>query len=66
MMSAPGKAFSRDELLNHIYDRGEAVIDRVVDVHIGHLRQKLSDNPATPRFIETVRGFGYRFADQDE
>ena len=65
MMSAPGKAFSREELLNHIYDRGETVIDRVVDVHIGHLRQKLSDNPAAPRFIETVRGFGYRFSDRE-
>ncbi|PLY02999.1 MAG: DNA-binding response regulator [Desulfuromonas sp.] len=66
LMSAPGKAFSRDELLNHIYDRGETVVDRVVDVHIGHLRQKLADDPAAPRFIETVRGFGYRFADRDE
>ena len=64
MMSAPGKAFSREELLSHIYDRGETVIDRVVDVHIGHLRQKLSDDPTSPTFIETVRGFGYRFAEQ--
>jgi DNA-binding response OmpR family regulator len=62
-MSAPGKAFSRDDLLGHIYAGGESVIDRVVDVHIGHLRQKLADDPATPRFIETVRGFGYRFAE---
>ena len=64
-MSAPGKAFSRDDLLNHIYAGGESVVDRVVDVHIGHLRQKLSDDPAEPRFIETVRGFGYRFADKE-
>ena len=63
LMSAPGKAFSRDDLLDHIYAGGESVIDRVVDVHIGHLRQKLADDPAVPRFIETVRGFGYRFAD---
>ena len=62
LMSAPGKAFSRDELLGHIYAHGESVVDRVVDVHIGHLRQKLSDDPATPRYIETVRGFGYRVA----
>jgi DNA-binding response OmpR family regulator len=64
LMSAPGRAFSRDDLLNHVYERGETVVDRVVDVHIGHLRQKLSDDPAAPRYIETVRGFGYRFADQ--
>ena len=66
LMSAPGKAFSRDDLLNHIYVGGESVVDRVVDVHIGHLRQKLSDDPAAPRFIETVRGFGYRFADKED
>ena len=65
LMSAPGKAFSRDDLLNHVYERGESVVDRVVDVHIGHLRQKLSDDPATPRYIETVRGFGYRFAEKE-
>jgi DNA-binding response OmpR family regulator len=65
LMSVPGKAFSRDDLLNHIYAGGESVVDRVVDVHIGHLRQKLSDDPAEPRFIETVRGFGYRFADKE-
>lgn len=65
LMSAPGKAFSRDELLGHIYAHGESVVDRVIDVHIGHLRQKLADDPATPRYIETVRGFGYRFAERE-
>jgi DNA-binding response OmpR family regulator len=64
LMRAPGRAFSRDELLDQIYLHGESVVDRVVDVHIGHLRQKLGDDPASPRFIETVRGFGYRFADK--
>jgi DNA-binding response OmpR family regulator len=64
LMSAPGRAFSRDDLLNHIYAGGETVVDRVIDVHIGHLRQKLSDDPAEPRYIQTVRGFGYRFADR--
>ncbi len=65
LMSAPGKAFSRDDLLSHIYVRGESVVDRVVDVHVGHLRQKLSDDPNAPRFIETVRGFGYRFLERE-
>lgn len=65
LMSSPGKAFSRDDLLSHIYVRGESVVDRVVDVHIGHLRQKLADDPNAPRFIETVRGFGYRFIERD-
>lgn len=65
LMSSPGRAFSRDDLLNHIYQRGETVVDRVIDVHIGHLRQKLSDDPAAPIYIETVRGFGYRFAERE-
>ena len=65
LMAAPGRIFSREELLGQLYEQGEAVIDRTVDVHIGHLRQKLDDDPASPRFIHTVRGFGYRFADRE-
>jgi len=64
LMSAPGKAFTREELLNQCYRHGEAVIDRVIDVHIGKLRQKIEDDPARPRFILTVRGHGYRFSDE--
>ncbi len=65
LMAAPGRIFSREELLSQLYEQGEAVIDRTVDVHIGHLRQKLDDDPTAPRFIHTVRGFGYRFADRE-
>jgi DNA-binding response OmpR family regulator len=65
LMSAPGRAFTRDELLDRIYPRGEAmVIDRVVDVHVGKIRQKIEPDPGAPRFILTVRGVGYRFADK--
>ncbi len=64
LMSAPGKAFSREELLNQCYRHGEAVIDRVIDVHIGKLRQKIEDDPSRPRYILTVRGHGYRFSDE--
>ncbi len=63
LMRAPGRVLSREELLNRLYDHGESVIDRVVDVHIGKLRQKLGDDPNAPLYIHTVRGFGYRFAD---
>jgi len=63
LMSSPGKAFSREELLNQCYRHGEEVIDRVIDVHIGKLRQKIEDDPAQPRFIQTVRGHGYRFSE---
>jgi DNA-binding response OmpR family regulator len=63
LMSAPGKAFSREELLSQCYQNSEAVIDRVIDVHIGKLRQKIEDDPARPCFILTVRGHGYCFSD---
>jgi DNA-binding response OmpR family regulator len=61
LMGSPGRVFTRDELLDHLYPSGEAVIDRVIDVHIGKLRQKIEEDPANPRFIATVRGIGYRF-----
>ena len=64
LMSSPGKAFSREELLDQCYRRGEVVIDRVIDVHIGKLRQKIEDDSARPSFILTVRGYGYRFSDE--
>jgi DNA-binding response OmpR family regulator len=65
LMSAPGKVFTRDELLERIYPHSEAtVIDRVVDVHIGKLRKKIESNPTQPEYIITVRGIGYRFVDR--
>jgi DNA-binding response OmpR family regulator len=65
LMSSPGKAFTRDELLDRIYPMGEAlVIDRVVDVHVGKLRKKIEVNPSEPNYILTVRGIGYRFAER--
>ena len=64
LMAFPGKAFNRDELLARLYPKHEAiVIDRVIDVHVGKLRQKIEKDPSTPRFILTVRGVGYKFAE---
>jgi len=66
LMAAPGKVFSRDELLERLYPNRESiVIDRVVDVHIGKIRQKLEKDPANPSFILTIRGSGYRFAEDE-
>jgi len=66
LMQSPGRVFSREELLRHFYDHEAAVIDRVIDVHIGKLRQKIEENPARPRYVLTVRGFGYRMAEVQE
>ncbi|MGH8070260.1 MAG: response regulator transcription factor [Candidatus Entotheonellia bacterium] len=65
-MTAPGRLFTREELLDQLYPGGEVVIDRVVDVHISKLRQKIGEDPALPRYILTVRGMGYRFAEDQE
>ncbi|MGA7875717.1 MAG: response regulator transcription factor [Desulfoferrobacter sp.] len=66
LMSAPGRVFTRDELLRGFYRSGDAVVDRVIDVHINKLRQKIEEDTASPCYILTVRGFGYRFAESDE
>jgi DNA-binding response OmpR family regulator len=66
LMRSPGRVFYRAELLDHFYEHGEVVVDRVVDVHIGKLRQKIEKDQSKPQLIQTVRGFGYRFTDEDE
>ncbi len=63
LMSAPGRVFSRQQLLNHLQDRGQVVVERVIDVHVGKLRRKIEADAARPRYILTVRGTGYRFAE---
>ena len=63
LMKRPGRVFTRDELIARLRSRGEVVGDRVVDVHIGHLRQKIETEPAHPTYILTKRGVGYHFAE---
>ncbi|QJX00813.1 response regulator transcription factor [Frigoriglobus tundricola] len=63
LMSSPGRVFERTELLTALYPDGEAVVDRVVDVHVGKLRQKIGDDPVRPSIILTVRGMGYQLAE---
>ncbi|MFQ3609935.1 MAG: response regulator transcription factor [Fimbriimonadales bacterium] len=57
----PGKVFTRDQLLDHVWGLGTYVSPRTVDVHIRWLRSKLESDPQNPRHILTVRGSGYRF-----
>ena len=66
LMTAAGRVFLREELLAYLYPNGEEVIDRVVDVHIAKLRQKIEDDQSKPQYILTARGVGYVFADEDE
>lgn len=55
-----GRVKSREQLLLEIADRDFEAFDRSIDVHISALRKKLGDDSKSPRFIETVRGAGYR------
>ncbi|AFV75178.1 response regulator transcription factor [Thermus oshimai] len=61
----PGVVFSRERLLEKVWGPDFPGVDRVVDVHIAALRRKLGDDAENPRFIETVRGVGYRFREGD-
>ena len=63
LLEANGRVLTRDQLMDAVYGRDAAeVMDRTIDVHVGRLREKLSDNPDEPRYIATVRGVGYRAA----
>ena len=60
-MRNPGRAFTRDQLLNQIWGYDFVGDTRTVDVHIRWLRQKIEDEPAKPTRLITIRGVGYRF-----
>ena len=64
-MRAPGRTFSRLELLRQVQDTAYEGYERTIDVHIRRLRTKIEPDPANPRYIETVFGFGYRLANLD-
>ena len=63
-MSNPDRVYSRERLLDHVWGRGIFVEERTVDVHIRRLRKALSER-GYDRFIQTVRGAGYRFSSRD-
>jgi DNA-binding response OmpR family regulator len=65
LMASPGRVYTRSDLIDRLYEGGESVVDRVVDVHIGKLRRKIENAAGQPRYIETVHGIGYRFADAE-
>lgn len=62
LMAAPGRVYSRSELLDRLQGDAYEGYERTIDVHIRNLRTKIEPNPSKPRYIETVFGVGYRFA----
>ncbi|GAA0458240.1 putative sensory transduction protein [Actinoplanes capillaceus] len=63
LSARPRMAYSRRQLVDAVWGEGWVGDEHLVDVHIGHLRRKLGDDPAAPRFIRTVRGIGYRMGE---
>ncbi|MTD42667.1 two-component system response regulator BaeR [Erwinia sp. CPCC 100877] len=61
LSTEPGKVFSREQLLNHLYDDYRVVTDRTIDSHIKNLRRKLEAQDAEQAFIRAVYGVGYRW-----
>jgi two-component system, OmpR family, alkaline phosphatase synthesis response regulator PhoP len=62
LASHPGRVYGREQIMRHLWNGeffGEA---RAADVHIQHIRKKLEPDPKNPRYVQTVRGAGYKFA----
>ena|SRR5436853_1220636 len=66
LMQQSGKVLTREVLFNQIWGTDWLGDTRTLDVHIRWLRQKIEDDPSTPRYIQTVRNVGYRFATAEE
>lgn len=66
LMSAPGRAYSRTELLETLQGDAYEGVERTVDVHIRNLRAKIEPNASSPYYIETIFGVGYRFRPEDQ
>src|SRR5918911_2899320 len=63
LASHPGRVYSREQIMPHLWEGhffGEA---RAADVHVQHIRTKIEPDPQSPRYVQTVRGVGYKFAD---
>jgi DNA-binding response OmpR family regulator len=63
LSARPRVVFSRRQLIDAVWGETWIGDEHIVDVHVGHLRRKLADDPAAPRFVRTVRGIGYRMGE---
>ena len=60
-LTHPGRAYSREQLLEAVWGEQRFVTPRTVDVHVRRLREQIEEQPDNPRYLATIRGFGYRF-----
>ena len=65
LANAPGRVYTRENLLEQVWGDSTYRDPRTVDVHIRHLREKLETDPKKPEYLFTVRGVGYRFRDSE-
>ncbi len=66
LSTEPGKAWSRNELLDHVWSTDYEGYQRNIDPHIARLRKKLEPEPDNPRYVLTVRGFGYKMNEKPD
>lgn len=64
MLESPGRVYTRAQIIDKVWGDGFAITDRTIDSHVKSLRKKVADAGGDPGLIETVRGVGYRIADQ--
>jgi len=65
LAARPGRVFSREALLEHVWGRDRVVDDRSIDSLVSRLRRKIEPEPTKPKWIVTVWGAGYRFSGED-
>jgi DNA-binding response OmpR family regulator len=63
LVREPGRVFTRGQLLDAVHGVSFESYERAIDAHIKNLRKKIEPRPGSPRYVETVHGVGYRFAD---
>ena len=66
MAREPGRVFTRSQLLDAVHGVAFESYERAIDAHVKNIRHKLERDPASPRYLLTVYGVGYRFAELDE
>ncbi len=64
LLSAPGRVYTRAELIDRVWGDGFAITDRTIDSHVKALRRKVAEAGGDARMVETVRGVGYRVSDR--
>ena len=62
----PGRIFTRPQLLDAIHGLAFESYERAIDAHVKNLRHTLEPDPSRPRYVQTVYGVGYRFAEEQE